>query len=88
MRTTLDLPDHLLTEIKIRAAKEQRKIKDVIAEVLEKGLRSSTRKTKTTKAFKIKPLFNAPFPKSLNGVNFNHLNDLLETDEQLNELTQ
>ncbi len=38
MKTTLDLPDHLITEVKIRAAKERRKMKDVIAEALEKGL--------------------------------------------------
>jgi len=39
MKTTLDLPDHLITEVKIRAAKEKRRMKDVIAEALEKGLR-------------------------------------------------
>ena len=39
MKTTLDLPDHLLTEVKIRAAMEKKKMKDVIAEALEKGLR-------------------------------------------------
>lgn len=38
MKTTLDLPDHLMRRVKIRAASEGRKLKDVIAELLEKGI--------------------------------------------------
>jgi len=38
MKTTLDLPDSLFTEVKMRAAKENRKMKDVIAEALRRGL--------------------------------------------------
>ena len=42
MKTTLDLPDSLFTEVKVRAAKENRKMKDIIAEALRKGLAAST----------------------------------------------
>lgn len=38
MKTTLNLPDYLITEVKIRAANEKRKMKDVIADALERGL--------------------------------------------------
>jgi hypothetical protein len=38
MKTTLDLPDELMREIKIRAARENRKLKDAIAELLRRGL--------------------------------------------------
>ncbi len=86
MRTTLDLPDHLLTEIKIRAAKEHRKIKDVIAEALEKGLLQKSEPSSKNKALKIKPLFNAPFPENLADTNFSHLADTLENDELLSKL--
>ncbi len=48
MKTTLDLPDHLITEVKIRAAKEKRKMKDVIAEALEKGLRRQDQNKQST----------------------------------------
>jgi hypothetical protein len=38
VKTTLDLPDELLRTVKIRAAQEDRKLKDLIAELLERGL--------------------------------------------------
>ena len=38
MKTTLDLPDPLMRRVKIRAASEGRKLKEVIADLLEKGL--------------------------------------------------
>ena len=38
MRTTLDLPDDLMRAIKIRAVKENRKLKDAIADLLRRGL--------------------------------------------------
>jgi plasmid stability protein len=40
MRTTLDLPDPLMRRVKIRAASEGRKLKEIIPELLEKGLDS------------------------------------------------
>lgn len=40
MKTTLDLPEDLVTEIKLRAALEHRKMKDVAADALRKGLRT------------------------------------------------
>lgn len=38
MKTTLDLPDDLMREVKIRAVNEQKKLKDTIAELLRKGI--------------------------------------------------
>jgi len=38
MKTTLDLPDDLMREIKIRAVNEDRKLKDAIADLLRRGL--------------------------------------------------
>lgn len=38
MKTTLDLPDDLMTAVKIRAARENRKLKDIIAEALRRDL--------------------------------------------------
>ena len=40
MKTTLDLPDPLMRKIKIRAAGEGRKLKDLVAELLDLGLAS------------------------------------------------
>ena len=38
MKTTLDLPDDLMREVKIRAVTENRKLKDAIADLLRRGL--------------------------------------------------
>lgn len=38
MKTTLELPDDLMRAIKVRAAQQDRKIKDVVAELLRRGL--------------------------------------------------
>lgn len=38
MKTTLDLPDDLMREVKIRAAIQGKKLKDVMAETIRSGL--------------------------------------------------
>jgi hypothetical protein len=47
MKTTLDLPDDLMREIKVRAAREDRKLKDLMAELLRLGLASDGDRQKT-----------------------------------------
>ena len=38
MKTTLDLPDDLMREVKIRAATQGRKLKDVVTDAIRTGL--------------------------------------------------
>lgn len=38
MRTTLDLPDDVMIAVKVRAARENRRMKDIIAEALRRDL--------------------------------------------------
>ena len=38
MKTTLDLPDVLMKQVKLRALQEGRKLKDAVADLLRKGL--------------------------------------------------
>lgn len=38
MRTTLDLPDPLMRKVKIKAAAEGKKLKEIMAELIEAGL--------------------------------------------------
>ena len=40
MKTTFDLPDDLVRTIKVRAAQEDRRLKDLIEELLRKGLKA------------------------------------------------
>jgi len=41
MKTTLELPDALVKQVKIRAVREGRKLKDAVADLLRKGLAAS-----------------------------------------------
>ena len=41
MKTTLDLPDDLVRRIKVQAAQSDSKLKDLVAQLLEAGLRAS-----------------------------------------------
>ncbi|MDQ3564916.1 MAG: hypothetical protein M3436_12490 [Pseudomonadota bacterium] len=38
MKTTLELPDRLMREVRIRAAQTDRKLKDVVADLIARGL--------------------------------------------------
>jgi len=38
MKTTLDLPDELMRAVKIRAVRENRRLKDMMADLLRRGL--------------------------------------------------
>ena len=42
MKTTLDLPDDLMKRVKIHAIHEQKKLKDAVAELLDRGLARPT----------------------------------------------
>lgn len=38
MKTTIDLPDELVTEIKIEAARQRKKLKELVPELVRAGL--------------------------------------------------
>lgn len=42
MKTTLELPDPLMRQIKVRAAKSDRTIKDVVTELITRGLKATS----------------------------------------------
>lgn len=44
MKTTLELPDDLVRAVKIRAVNEGRRIKDVMAELISRGLEQPTQR--------------------------------------------
>ena len=46
MRTTLDLPDPLFREVKIRAAEEGLSLKELLTSYVEKGLRGEREETR------------------------------------------
>jgi hypothetical protein len=55
MKTTLDLPDDLMREVKIRAVHEHKKLKDAIADFIRRGMSASkTRRPKIPKPVKLR----------------------------------
>jgi plasmid stability protein len=55
MKTTLDLPDHLMRKVKIRAVHEHKKLKDTIAELIRKGMAAgNTKRKKIPKPVKLR----------------------------------
>ena len=45
MTTTLELPDELMREVKIRAVHEHKKLKDTVAELIRKGIAADKSRT-------------------------------------------
>jgi len=41
MKTTLELPDELMRQLRVRAAQSDRRLKDVVTELVERGLEAS-----------------------------------------------
>ncbi|UCF99449.1 MAG: hypothetical protein JSV89_07895 [Spirochaetaceae bacterium] len=53
MKTTLELPDELMRAVKIRAAMEGRKLKDVVAEALKAGLTVTGSSKKSAQSIRV-----------------------------------
>lgn len=61
MKTTIDLPDDLIREVKLRAVRESRKLKDVIEEVFRRGLAAPAPSRSPQKRHRVAlPLIPAP----------------------------
>ena len=55
MKTTLDLPDDLMYRVKVRAVQEHKKMKDAVAEWLERGMDTGrAKKGKLPKPLKLR----------------------------------
>lgn len=62
MKTTVELPDELVREVKVRAAREGRRMKDVMAEVVRRGLAApTTSRPKTSSRVRL-PLVQCAHP--------------------------
>jgi hypothetical protein len=53
MKTTLDLPEELMREVKILAVQENRKLKDTIADLLRRGLAQDRRPARVRRRVKL-----------------------------------
>lgn len=62
MKTTVELPDELVREVKVRAAREGRRLKDVMAEVVRRGLADPPPRKRTTPSRVRLPLVQCVHP--------------------------
>jgi plasmid stability protein len=91
MRTTLDLPDPLFKHLKTRAAQEGRTLRDLVVELVEKGL-SARDLVDAQQRFQARPLITGTSPMRLppSQLNSANLSDILseEDDERARQILQ
>jgi len=76
MRTTLNINDALLRELKHRAREERRPLTKVVNEVLQRGLGHAPRKRPAVKL----PVFDLKIKDAYRGMSLNQLYDQLEAE--------
>jgi hypothetical protein len=91
MRTSLDFPDALFKHLKTRAAQEGRTLRDLVVELVEKGL-SARDLVDAQQRFQARPLITGTSPMRLppSQLNSADLSDILseEDDERARQILQ
>ncbi len=54
MKTTLELPDELMRQLKVRAAVSDRKLKDTVEELIRRGLEQTTADSQASRLEKLR----------------------------------
>jgi hypothetical protein len=80
MKTTLEIPDALYREIKIRAARDGVKIKDLVTQTLSAGLKQPAPKSPAKKK-SVFPIFHGPGGPLLQQKELRSLSFLDEQDD-------
>lgn len=82
MKTTIDLPEDLVREMKFRAVREGRKLRDVAEEVFRRGLSAQATAPKSGERYRVKlPLIPAPSDATSFELSGDHLHEL-ETEAE------
>jgi hypothetical protein len=82
MRTTLTLEDDVAAELEDRMRREGRSMKDLVNDLLRRGLRSGDAPLPSREAVRIET-FSSPFATGIDAGRLNQLNDDLEVAEFL-----
>jgi plasmid stability protein len=82
MRTTLDLPDPLFNHLKTRAAQEGRSLRDLVIELVEKGL-TARETVNVQQRFQARPVVDASatMPSSAETLTNDKLFELINRDD-------
>ncbi len=82
MKTTMDLPEDLIREMKFRAVREGRKLRDVAEEVLRRGLAAQPTSVTATTRHRVKlPIIPSPPGAKLFELNGDRLLELATETE-------
>ncbi len=83
MRTTIDLPDPLLRHLKARAALEGRSLRDLVVELVEKGLNARSAVDPQARFLARPPVLASQGPLAVDLGRMSHvgLQDLLNQDD-------
>ena len=91
MRTTLDLPDPLFKHLKTRAAQEGRSLRDLVVELIQKGL-TARDTVDAQQRFQSRPVVGSTVTTNLSADSFTNaaLSELLnrEDDERASQTLQ
>lgn len=79
MRTTIDINDALLEELRRRAAQSHKTFKEVVDETLQRGLSEHAKPNKKPKL----PSYSVGIKPAYRGLSLNQVYDQLEADTQL-----
>jgi hypothetical protein len=82
MRTTLDLPDNLMRELKARSAMEGVKLKDYFAQIAQAALRKPVAAAQASVRSPV-PVFKRSGAKAMPAMSNAELNAILDSKESL-----
>jgi hypothetical protein len=83
VKTTVELPDDLVRDLKVKAAREDRKLKDLMTELLRRGLEDEPREEKPFKRVKL-PLIHSKHPAKPGSLSPERIHEILVEDEVRN----
>ncbi len=84
MRTTIDLPDELLRQVKAKAALDGLKLKDLIARFVEQGLRGASSHAASRKRQRSElPIARAATGRALPALSNTEIQRILDAEEFL-----
>lgn len=86
MKTTVELPDELMTEVKVLAARERRRLGEIMADLLQTGLESRAIKPAKKKAKNKKRLTVYDLMKDSIGIVDSGITDLATNPKHLEGL--
>ena len=94
MKTTLDLPDDLVREVKYRAVRDGKKLRETVAELLRSGLAAGPAQTRTVRPIVGSdpqtglPLFESPPGAAITSMSADDIYALIHATQEEEDLAR